>query len=125
MYTKIAKDLDKYKIELPVTIVPEPTEDDYSVGFIRRYFVRISNDVNTHIFEISDSDYTKYIDNPFWTTESIKWRIAGPLNPIYKEDGSIDDKGVRNSNKAAIGLASHTLKNIGLYLPNLLQFYQS
>ena len=34
------------------------------------------------------------------------------------------DKGVINSNRATIAATSKTLKNIGLYLPNLLQFYK-
>jgi len=32
--------------------------------------------------------------------------------------------GVRASNKAAISFAVKDIKNIGLYLPNILQFYK-
>mgnify|MGYP003346855108 CR=1 FL=1 len=38
--------------------------------------------------------------------------------------GEVDDKGVRNSNKSAISLATSDIKNIGLYLPNILQFHK-
>ena len=123
MYNDILKDADKFKIEIPKTIVPIPTDDDYKIGYIRRYFVRRSNDESSHIFEIADSDYTKYVENPFWTAATVKWRINGPISPIYRQDGTLSDKGVQNSNRAAIGIAARTLKNIGLYLPNLLQFY--
>ena len=61
MYKDVATSLDLFKIETPKTVVPEPTKDDYKAGFIRRYFIRKSNDVNAHIFEISDSDHSKYI----------------------------------------------------------------
>jgi hypothetical protein len=54
----------------------------------------------------------------------LKWRIKGPQTATYKMDGNIDDKGVTNSNKAAITRASYSLKNIALYLPNILQFYK-
>lgn len=124
MYKDVAKDLNTFKIEYPKTVVPSPTNSDYSSGFIRRYFVRKRNDDNGHIFEISKDVYSEYENNPFWKTETIKWRIRGPLGPTYKDDGEIDDVGVINSNKAAIGLAQPNLKNIGLYLPNLKQFWK-
>jgi hypothetical protein len=124
MYNKIAENIDLFVVNTPKTIVPTPTDDDYSIGFIRRYFVRKSNDENSFTYEIDKDEYKDYIDNPFWTTADIKWRIAGPLSPTYKDDGELDDRGVMNSNKAAIGLATHKIKNIALYLPNYLQFYK-
>jgi len=124
MYNKIAENIDLFVVNTPNTIVPTPTDDDYSIGFIRRYFVRKANDENTFTYEIPKDEYKEYIDNPFWVTADIKWRITGPLNPTYKDNGDIDDRGVMNSNKAAIGLATHKIKNIALYLPNYLQFYK-
>jgi hypothetical protein len=111
-------------VNTPNTIVPIPIDDDYSIGFIRRYFVRKANDEHGFTYEIAKDEYAEYIDNPFWTTADIKWRITGPLNPTYKENGEEDDRGVMNSNKAAIGIAASKIKNIGLYLPNVLQFYK-
>lgn len=124
MYKDVARDLDRYKIEYPKTIVPSPSDSDYSLGFLRRYFVKKRNDDNGHIFEISKDIYGDYQDNPFWKTETLKWRIRGPIDPTYKDDGEIDDVGVVNSNKASIRLAQGSLKNIGLYLPNLKQFWK-
>ena len=124
MYKKVANNIDLFIVNTPNTIVPNPTEEDYYIGFVRRYFVRKANDVNGFTYEIAKDEYAEYIDNPFWTTTDIKWRISGPLNPTYKENGEEDDRGVMNSNKAAIGIAASKIKNIGLYLPNLLQFYK-
>jgi 3',5'-cyclic AMP phosphodiesterase CpdA len=124
MYTDIAKDLDTFKIVLPNTVVPIPNDNDYEVGFIRRYFTQKANDTNGHIFEISYDTYKDLVKHPLWSCVDIKWRIKGPTNIIYKMDGDVDDVGVHNSNKAAITTASKILKNIGLYLPNLLQFYK-
>lgn len=124
MYKDIANNIKLFEIKYPPTIIPSPINTDYELGFIRRYFLAKATDVNGHIYEIDESTYSDYIDNPFWITTDIKWRISGPIEPTYKENGQMDDKGVRNSNKAAIGLASSKLKNIGLYLPNLLQFYK-
>jgi hypothetical protein len=124
MYKDVARNLDTYKIEYPKTIVPTPTDLDYSLGFIRRYFVRKRNDENGHIFEISKDSYTEYEESPFWKTDTLKWRIRGPISPTYKDNGEVDDVGVINSNKAAIALVQNNLKNIGLYLPNLKQFWK-
>ena len=124
MYTDVAKDLDTFNIVLPYTIVPIPKENDYGVGFIRRYFTQKANDNNGHIFEISYDTYSDFLKNPLWSCIDLKWRIVGPIDITYKIDGGIDDIGVRNANKAAIASANTKLKNIGLYLPNLLQFYK-
>ena len=118
MYIEIAKNINEFNFQIPETIVPKPTESDYSNGFIRRYFIQKTNDQNGHIFEVSDEIYNELKSVAFWKVVDLKWRLRGPL------EYSIDDMGVRESNNAAINLASSTLKNIGLYLPNLLQFYK-
>ena len=124
MYKDIAPAADIFVIKYPETIIPTPTESDYAIGFIRRYFLKKATDDNGHIFEVKDSIYTEYIKNPFWIGGTIKWRIAGPVDEIYDLNGNLKDKGVPASNKGGIVLASQNLKNIGLYLPNLLQFYR-
>ena len=124
MYKDISKNVDFFKIQYPNTIVPIPTTQDYENGFIRRYFIRHANDIDGHIFEISEDTYSQYLENPFWKVQQIKWRITGPIEPIYKDNGEIDDMGVKNSNTSALNIASINLKNIKLYLPNILQFHK-
>jgi len=126
MYSDLLKNTNLFKIEYPKTVVPNPTNEDYNAGFIRRYFVRRSNDVAGHIFEISEESYSAYVNNesPYWIAETIKWRISGPIEKTFKPDGNVADIGVKSSNKAALGIASAKLPNIRLYIPNLLQFYR-
>ena len=124
MYKDLVKNISDFNLQIPNTIVPIPTELDYDNGFIRRYFVQKTNDDNGFIFEVSNQIYDNYINSPFWKTTDLKWRIKGSKIPIYKQDGTLEDTGVENSNKAAISLASTKLKNIGLYLPNLFQFHK-
>ena len=126
MYKNLLKNPSFYEIKYPETIVPSPTDDDYSVGFIRRYFVRKTNDVNGHVFEISEKVYKEYIasESPFWIYENIKWRITGPKNSYMNNDGIITDIGVINSNKASITLGAVKIPNLKLYLPNLMQFHR-
>lgn len=124
MYKDVVNNLNLFNIRFPKTIVPTPTEDDYVIGFIMRYFVQKVNDDNAHIFEIDEKEYDVYKDNLHWKSAELKWRISGPKNTTYNLDGSIDDKGVLDANKAAIFRTAQRLKNIGLYLPNLLQFHK-
>jgi hypothetical protein len=46
------------------------------------------------------------------------------LDMVYNDNGMVTDKGVFNSNTASIRLGAETLKNLGLYLPNILQFHK-
>ena len=124
MYKDITNNSKLFEVNIPQTIVPNPNDDDYTIGFIVRYFVQKRNDENAHIFEVNQNEYQKLKNNPHWKVMDLKWRIKGPQTATYKMDGNIDDKGVTNSNKAAITRASYSLKNIALYLPNILQFYK-
>ena len=118
MYKDIAKNIENFTLQIPKTVIPIPTEFDYDNGFVRRYFIQKTNDLNGHIFEVSYEIYNELKYVTFWKVIDLKWRIKGPL------EYTVEDMGVRASNNAAINLASSTLKNIGLYLPNLLQFYK-
>ena len=124
MYKNIANNLELFTIQIPNTIVPTPQNQDYEVVFIIRYFCQRANDENGNVFEIDEETHGDLKTNPFWKVGDVKWRISGPLDTVYKDDGGIDDMGVRTSNKAAISLAVSNIKNISLYLPNILQFYK-
>jgi hypothetical protein len=125
MYKDLIKNKTFYSLFTPSTIVPNPTEDDYAIGSIDRYFVQKANDVNGFVYEISLNTFEKLNENPNWNVEIVRWRISGPLNEVYNETGGIIDKGIINSNKTSLFIASNKLKNIGLYLPNVTQFYKS
>lgn len=125
MYKDVAKNLEQFNIVYPSTSIPSPNEDDYNRGYIRRYFARKSNDVNAPIFEIDRDVMQKYSTIPFWTTASIRWRISGPIEKLMKPDGSVEDVGVKNSNKEAILLVRDKIPTLGLYIPDLSQFHIS
>jgi hypothetical protein len=124
MYKDVAKNIDKFTIKIPKTIVPKPTASDYENGFIERYFIQVSFDSNGFIYEVEENTFDKYLENPFWIGEKLFWRIAGPLDTVYDTDGKILDKGVIASNKASLSITSLKIQNISLYLPNIKQFYK-
>ena len=124
MYKDIATNISKFKIELPQTIVPIPTETDYQFGFIRRYFCQKVSDRNGFVFEISSEVYNELKSSPFWKVSDLKWRISGPILATYQSTGEVDEMGVRASNQSSLRNVGSVITNIALYLPNLLQFHR-
>jgi hypothetical protein len=124
MYKDLIKGRELYSLDFPKTIVPSPNDIDYENGFINRYFTQRVNDSNSFVFEINLEEYNLLLENPYWTLAQMTWRISGPTSPVYSNNGSITDIGVVASNAASISIISSKIKNIGLYLPNLLQFHK-
>jgi hypothetical protein len=124
MYRDIATNLNIFTIQIPETVVPSPTDSDYELGFLRRYFCQKANDENGFVFEIPLNVYDRLHSNVFWKTVDLKWRIRGPKETTYKDNGDIEDVGVIQSNRYSLQTSASTIRNIGLYLPNLLQFHK-
>jgi hypothetical protein len=124
MYSDLVKNKTFYSLDIPKTIIPSPKPEDYESSFIERYFIQRVNDTYGFVYEIDKNEYNTIKSNPYWLTEIINWRIAGPLNEVYGDNGLLIDKGVINSNKATLAAASKKLKNIGLYITNVLQFHK-
>lgn len=124
MYKDLIKNKTIYSLDTPKTIVPTPTDNDYSNGIMDRYFAQKVNDANGFVYEINLDTYNELKLNPYWIIENIKWRLVGPLDVVYDENGKLTDKGVKNSNIASITEGQKTIKNLNLYLINNLQFYK-
>lgn len=107
-----------------VAYIPKPTSDDYTRGYIMRFFVQKTSDINSPIIEVSYNNYLKLKTNPYYRLTKLRWKISGSLNPIYDSSGVLEETGVPESNRISIKLASQKIKNLKLYLPNLLQFYK-
>ena len=124
MYNNLISEKTNYSLDFPKTIVPIPSDTDYENGFIERYFTQKVNDKNSYVFEIDKEEYSNLFENPYWVSEIMKWRITGPITPVYNIDGILTDKGVIESNNASISIISEKVKNVKLYLPNILQFHK-
>jgi hypothetical protein len=109
-YRSIIRIPSDFKLIKIKPFVPTPTEDDYKVGYIRRYFVQRANDKNGIIYEISENSFSTFTANTLYITTTVNWKISGTDEEIKK----INDKVVR--------YASNNLPALRLYLPNLLQF---
>ncbi len=124
MYKDLIKDTEIYNLQTPKTFIPTPVENDYEVGTIDRYFTQKANDVNGFVFELDENTYMELMENPYWIVATMRWRISGPINAVYGPNNRLTDLGVKASNNASIVITSSKIKNIGLYLPNLLQFHK-
>lgn len=124
MYNDLIKNKELYSLQTPNTIVPFPSENDYDYGSIDRYFTQRANDSNGFVYEVDENEYNDLLQNPYWTVATMRWRISGPIDVVYGPNGKLTDMGVKASNSASIAIASVKIKNIGLYLPNLIQFHK-
>ena len=124
MYKDLIKNKTIYSLDIPKTIVPTPTDTDYSNGIMDRYFAQRVNDDNGFVYEINLDTYNELKLNPYWIIETIKWRLSGPIDAIYDENGKMTDKGVKNSNIDSITEGQKIIRNLRLYLINILQFYK-
>jgi hypothetical protein len=101
---------DVFRSKRIITHVPSPTDDDYKIGYITRYFVQKTNDINSFIYEVSKDEISSYQNSPLYITTDLDWRLSG------------DYQSIMDSNKKSLLLVSKVMPKIGLYLPNLLQF---
>jgi hypothetical protein len=124
MYSDLVKNKTFPSLDIPQTIVPTPSDEDYDSGVITRYFIQKANDPNGFVFEVDFNVFKNLQYNPYWITDDMLWRIIGPKEKTYNSIGELLDNGVIESNKSSIVITSFKIKNISLYLPNLLQFYK-
>ena len=101
-----------FNIKRISTSVPSPTENEYKIGYIQRYFIQKRNDENSYVYEVTRQYYNFVLNNPFFSGVILKWKISG-----NREE-------VRIMNQKSVRYASKDIKNISLYLPNYLQFHK-
>jgi hypothetical protein len=102
---------------------PKLTEDDYSRGYVTRYFAQRVNDRGAVIYEVSNRDFAELESNPLLNTTSLRWRLTGPERPTFHpKTGVMLDMGIRESNSKSIELASENMPTLKLHLPNTIQY---
>ena len=75
----------------PSAITPNITDKDYTAGSITRYFAQKTNDENSLVFEISESDYNQKLK--LYNKTRITWFISGIReNVIIKNLMTVLDK---------------------------------
>lgn len=78
----------------PGSFFPQPTQEDYTKGYITRYFTKKENEKG-YIIEISREEYNDIVngdtdyDIRLYQVTTILWKLTGPLNNTRKSQYNI------------------------------------
>lgn len=98
---------------IPYPYYPTPTEENYKLGFITRYFIKRRNANFTTIIEISPSDYNKYFDGGdldanLYVATKVNWRISG--------------SGIEDTNRKLIQLKEQLFPGFSFFFKDFKKF---
>ena len=68
----------------PKTTPAKPTESDYEIREITRYFTQVANDETKPIFEISAKDFGN--QNSLYRYTEFQWRISGTKEEVTRDN---------------------------------------
>ncbi len=106
----------------PVTKKPNPTDEDYQVGKMTRFFVKKNTSPNFPIYEVDREQYDKFTNNAFYTTTFITWSITGkPYTFADQQNYSV--AGAYELNKIELMSAENEIPGISNIVQNLLEFF--
>ena len=78
----------------PKTTPANPSESDYRIGVITRYFTKKTNEVNAQVFEITEEDFNN--QHTLYDYTSFQWEISGK-RPEVNRDNSATLRGIQSS----------------------------
>tara|TARA_R110001599_G_scaffold2757_2_gene15011 strand:- start:373 stop:984 length:612 start_codon:yes stop_codon:yes gene_type:complete len=70
----------------PKTTPANPSESDYRIGTITRYFTKKTNEVNAKVFEITEDDFNN--QNNLYDYTSFQWRISGKKDEVNRDNSA-------------------------------------
>ena len=70
----------------PKTTLTNPSESDYRIGTITRYFTKKTNEVNAKVFEITEDDFNN--QNNLYDYTSFQWRISGKKDEVNRDNSA-------------------------------------
>lgn len=106
---------------IPQPYYPIPSQQDYSRGFLIRYFTKRTGGSAKDIMEISGADYTNISSNVLYLSASLQWKLTGPAHDQVK-DLNNTVYGVLDTNTRTVSSNESILPGITLYLSNLAEF---
>jgi hypothetical protein len=109
-YNKVANIGSEFREKRISPYIPTPTDLDYQRGYIVRYFIQKANDTQSRITEVDYIGYSKFVENAFYSTVSLDWKIKGT------------DEEIKECNFKSIKTGVDKIPLIQSYLPNLVQF---
>ena len=124
---RMTKTIQVNEFAFPRKFIPTPMLSDYNRGIIERYFAIKVNDKS--IIELDKRQYdllilkSKYgIDFNLYKPISLKWKISGQKNDVYKGK-TIIKYGVEDTNRRTVESLAKDNQNIKSYFKDLLEFF--
>lgn len=106
---------------IPATFFPQPTDQDYAIGVIVRYFMKRTGGSVKNIKEISKDGFTDLSTNNLYTITSLQWKITGPLHDqVISQAYTV--YGVFDTNSRTLSSKELGFPGISQYLADLVQF---
>ena len=104
--------------QIPVPYYPQPTSQDYQIGYFSRYFAKQVNAFN--FVEINKSTFQNLAEHngeylwELYNTTSIPWQIAGNIENVFRTNKNLVKLNEKNG-----------FERLSLFLKeNYLKFYQ-
>ena len=86
MFSKYSSLKSLTRQKYPEVTPANPTDSDYRIGRITRYFTQKANDRNADIFEVSKKDFNN--QNNLYRYTSFQWRISGKREEVIRDNQS-------------------------------------
>tara|TARA_R100000030_G_scaffold28762_2_gene21270 strand:+ start:4328 stop:4936 length:609 start_codon:yes stop_codon:yes gene_type:complete len=84
MFTRYSNLKSLIRTPYPKTTPAKPTENDYEIGEITRYFTQKADDKTKPIFEISQQDFGN--QNTLYRYTDFQWRISGTKEEVTRDN---------------------------------------
>ena len=121
-----AQKYDNYK--KPISVFIQPTNDDYTNGFITRHFAYKRNEKNQFFVEVDKKQTIDFyvdrmgINQYLYGVFDITWKLTGPEFDIKNSEGNILEFGVVDTNKRTVARLSREFPILAVTLNNPKQF---
>jgi|APGre2960657404_1045060.scaffolds.fasta_scaffold59652_2 hypothetical protein len=121
-----AQKYDNYK--KPISVFIQPTNDDYTNGFITRHFAYKRNERNQFFVEVDKKQTIDYyvdrmgMNQYLYGLFDITWKLTGPEFDIKNSEGNIIEFGVVDTNKRTVARLSREFPILAVVLNNPKQF---
>ena len=84
LYSKYSDVATVNRQDYPKITPFKPSDSDYRIGKITRYYAQIANDTSKPIFEVSKKDYEN--QNVLYRYTQFKWRISGTKEEVNRDN---------------------------------------
>lgn len=84
------------KLEFAKEKKEPPTEKDYKIGYMTRYFLRQVNNFQSKILEVNKAEFNKFKNESFYIKLDIRWKITGKLEDVADTNLNIINEAEKN-----------------------------